>query len=186
LTESSTISHQRQAAPQAAAAAVMPAQEPLQQDNHKKLLQGLSIQRKLSIGAVDDPLEQEADAMADKVMRMPEAPFVQRKCAGCDEDDKVRMKPLAASITPFIQTKGGDGGTASDTVTQQVNSTKGSGSIMDSATQSFMENRFGADFSSVKIHTGDDAVQMSRELGAQAFTVGSDIYFNSGKCWHMS
>jgi hypothetical protein len=52
---------------------------------------------------------------------------------------------------------------------------------MDSATQSFMESRFGTDFSNVKIHTGDDAVQMSRALGAQAFTVGSDIYFNSGK-----
>jgi hypothetical protein len=44
-----------------------------------------------------------------------------------------------------------------------------------------MENRFGNNFSDVKIHTGNDAVQMSKELNAQAFTVGSDIYFNSGK-----
>jgi hypothetical protein len=46
---------------------------------------------------------------------------------------------------------------------------------------SFMESRFGTDFSGVKIHTDTNAVQMSRELNAQAFTVGSDIYFNSGK-----
>jgi Domain of unknown function (DUF4157) len=140
------------------------------------------IQRKLSIGSVNDPLESEADAMADKVMRMPETPFVQRKCAHCEEEEKVQRKSLSADITPFIQTKGGDGsGTASDTVTQQINATRGSGNSMDRPTQSFMESRFGTDFSNVKIHTGHDAIQMSRELNAQAFTVGSDIYFKSGK-----
>jgi hypothetical protein len=44
-----------------------------------------------------------------------------------------------------------------------------------------MESRFGSDFSSVKIHSDDSAAQISRELNAQAFTVGNDIYFNSGK-----
>jgi hypothetical protein len=52
-----------------------------------------AIQPKLSIGAVNDPLEYEADAMADKVMSMQEVPVVassgaggiQRKCAGCEE-----------------------------------------------------------------------------------------------------
>jgi LysM repeat protein len=140
-----------------------------------------TIQRKLSIGSADDPLEQEADVIADTIMRMPQSPFVQRKCAQCEEEEKLQMKPLASSITPFIQTKGADGGTASDAVTQKINATRGSGSNMDRPTQSFMESRFGTDFSIVKIHTGDDAVQMSRELNAQAFTVGSDIYFNSGK-----
>jgi hypothetical protein len=39
----------------------------------------------------------------------------------------------------------------------------------------------GADFSQVKIHTGEEAAGMSNALNAQAFTVGNDIYFNSGK-----
>jgi len=52
---------------------------------------------------------------------------------------------------------------------------------MDSGTKSFMESRFREDFSDVKIHTGNYAVQMSQELNAQAFTVGNDIYFNSGE-----
>jgi Domain of unknown function (DUF4157) len=172
---------QQQAAVHAAASQVMPAREPLRQDNDKEALQGISIQRKLSIGAVDDPLENEADAMAGKVMRMPEQPFVQRKCARCDEEEQVQRRPLAASVTPFIQAKGAEGGTAGDILTQQINATRGSGSSMDRPTQSFMESRFGTDFSNVKIHTGDYAVQMSRELNAQAFTVGSDIYFSSGK-----
>ncbi len=146
----------------------------------------VAVQCKLAIGAVNDPLEAEADAMADQVMQMPtpqsvvrSAPGqVQRKCAECEEEEAVQRKPLAS----FIQKKGGEAGVAaSDGVSSKINSSKGSGSSMDSSTQSFMESRFGTDFSNVKIHTGTDAVQMSRELNAQAFTVGNDIYFNSGK-----
>ncbi|WP_460201186.1 eCIS core domain-containing protein [Scytonema sp. NUACC21] len=37
-----------------------------------------------------------------------------------------------------------------------------------------METRFGADFSSVRVHTDSNAVQMNKELGAQAFTHGND------------
>ena len=44
-----------------------------------------------------------------------------------------------------------------------------------------MQSSFGFDFSHVNIHTDTGAVQMSKELHAQAFTQGSDIYFNSGK-----
>jgi len=44
-----------------------------------------------------------------------------------------------------------------------------------------MESAFGADFGGVRVHTGNEAVQMNRELRAQAFTHGSDIYFNAGK-----
>jgi hypothetical protein len=44
-----------------------------------------------------------------------------------------------------------------------------------------MESRFGADFSNVKIHTGSYATQLSKDLNAQAFTVGNDVYFNEGK-----
>jgi Domain of unknown function (DUF4157) len=163
-----------------AAAAIEPLQQSEGRDIRRESLQGLFIQRKLSIGAVNDPLENEADAMADTVMRMQEQPFVQRKCTQCEEEE-IQRKTFTASITPFIQTKDADGGIASDSVTNQINATRGSGSLMDGPAQSFMESRFGADFSNVKIHTGEDAVQMSRELNAQAFTVGSDIYFNSGK-----
>jgi Domain of unknown function (DUF4157) len=137
------------------------------------------IQPKLSVGAVDDPFEREADAMADRVMRMPETSFIQRKCAACEhEEEKIHRK-----ITPFIQKQsiGSEGGQASESVSNQIENSRGGGSRMSENTLSFMESRFGADFSDVKIHTDSNAVQMSRELNAQAFTVGSDIYFNSGK-----
>ncbi len=44
-----------------------------------------------------------------------------------------------------------------------------------------MESRFGADFSDVRIHTGAEAAQLSRDLQAQAFTHGRDIYFGAGR-----
>ncbi|KAA2239289.1 DUF4157 domain-containing protein [Chitinophaga agrisoli] len=138
----------------------------------------LPVQRKLAIGAVDDPLEREADSMADKVMRMPIPSFIQRKCAHCEEEKKAQRKPLAA----FIQKKGTEGNSyTSNAVASQIQATKGSGSTLLRNTKSFMESRFGADFSRVRLHTGDYAAQMSTELNAQAFTVGNDIYFNAGK-----
>ncbi len=144
-------------------------------------LNGRPIQFKLSVGAPDDPLEHEADAMADRVMRMPSSNFVQRKCAHCEEEEKVQRRAVASSITPYIQAKGAGGDIASDSVASQIEATRGRGSSIDRSVQFFMENSFGADFSKVNIHTGDYAVQMSNELNAQAFTVGSDIYFNEGK-----
>jgi hypothetical protein len=47
--------------------------------------------------------------------------------------------------------------------------------------RSFMEPRFGSDFSKVRVHTGSEAVQMNRDLNAQAFTHQQDVYFGAGK-----
>ena len=44
-----------------------------------------------------------------------------------------------------------------------------------------MEPRFGIDFSQVRVHTGQDAIQKCRGLSAQAFTHGQHIYYGAGK-----
>ncbi|MDX1670858.1 MAG: DUF4157 domain-containing protein [Balneolaceae bacterium] len=62
-----------------------------------------------------------------------------------------------------------------------LSGTKGSGDPLPDNVRSYMEPRFGADFSNVRIHTGSDATGMSSQIRAQAFTHGSDIYFNRGK-----
>ncbi len=165
-------------------ATVLPVQQDfvqIKKTDTKLQSKGIYIQPKLTVGAPDDPYEKEADAVADKVMRMPEQNFVQRKCADCEKNEKLQRKPVSESITPLIQTKSEGNATVSKVTADAIHSSKGSGGALDSNTQSFMSSRFGTDFSNVKIHTGSYAVQMSRELNAQAFTVGSDIYFNSGK-----
>ncbi|MEO7769088.1 MAG: hypothetical protein ABIS01_16775, partial [Ferruginibacter sp.] len=66
----------------------------------------IKVQPKLTIGPVDDPYEREADAVAEKVMRMPanetEPAFfqlkslqitpVQRKCTACADEEKLQRK----------------------------------------------------------------------------------------------
>ena len=67
----------------------------------------IGLQRKLTVGAADDPYEQEADRVARQVMNTSDAVAansMQRAMA--PEEDKNQMlqpKPLAASITPFMQ-----------------------------------------------------------------------------------
>jgi outer membrane protein OmpA-like peptidoglycan-associated protein len=170
------------------------------------------IQPKLTVNEPGDMYEQEADAMADKVMRMTDRqglpPFfpptagtgisrlVQRKCAACahEEEQQVQRQKDKEEEMPMVQKKCAaceheeqevqrkeNGQPVSEDVSTSLNSTKGGGQPLQHETKSWMENRFGADFGGVKIHTGSEAVQLNRDLNAQAFTHGSDIYFNEGK-----
>ena len=140
------------------------------------------LQAKLAVSQPDDKYEKEADTVADNVMQMPGQNFVQRKCAHCEEEEKkIQRKPISETLTPFVQTKREAGATVSDSLSNKISSSLGAGNNMDSNTQSFMSSRFGNDFSSVKIHTDGEAIQMNRELNAKAFTTGNDIYFNEGE-----
>ena len=66
------------------------------------------IQAKLEVGAVNDPLEHEADRVADQVMRMPAPevfaasapPQISRKCAACEEEEKLQKKEAGALPVP--------------------------------------------------------------------------------------
>lgn len=144
-------------------------------------LQCLTIQPKLTVGQMDDPHEKEADAVADQVMRMPEQNFIRRKCAGCEEEEKISRKPLFQNRMPLVQAKSEGSATISEGAANSIQSSRGSGSGLDGQTQSFMSNRMGSDFSGVKIHTDNEAVQLNRGLNAKAFTVGRDVYFNEGQ-----
>lgn len=60
-------------------------------------------------------------------------------------------------------------------------SLQGQGSPLPTDVRSRMESRFGTDFSEVRVHAGSDAAHLSRQLSAQAFTHGSDVYFGEGR-----
>ena len=64
---------------------------------------------------------------------------------------------------------------------QQLAENKGKGRPLPPPVRKKMEAAFHEDFSEVRIHTDPEVVQMSQELGAQAFTHGQDVYFNEGK-----
>lgn len=71
--------------------------------------------------------------------------------------------------------------TASAAVESGVAHSRGSGQPLPEQTREEMETSMGANFSDVRVHHDAHAEKISRELNAQAFTHGSDIYFNSGK-----
>ncbi|WP_299222274.1 DUF4157 domain-containing protein [uncultured Aquimarina sp.] len=139
------------------------------------------VQTKLTIGQPNDVYEQEADAVANQVMKMSthQDTLIQRKCDQCEEEE-LQMKPLSNSISPIVQ-KQSNGGMGSSTISKSLAKSKGSGQKMDNTTKSFMNKGIGADFSNVKIHTDSNAIQMNQSLRAKAFTNGNDIYFNKGQ-----
>jgi hypothetical protein len=55
-----------------------------------------------------------------------------------------------------------------------------SGQPLDRPTRQFMEGRMGHDFGDVRVHTDATASDSARSVNAQAYTVGSDIVFQSG------
>lgn len=110
--------------------------------------------------------EEELATQQGQVMELPENEAL---AAGqVEEEEEVQANPNGqASLNSFTESK--------------LQTGPGSGNKMDSAIQREMESGFGADFSGVSIHTDSTSEQMNKELGAQAFTHGNDIYFNKGK-----
>jgi len=172
-----------------------------------RLIASRQLQTKLTVGRPDDIYEQEADRVADRVMKMPDSSApIKRMCTECE--DEIREKPLGSiqGITRvmtkglygsgcdsapslgeedemLINTKPGSGNSGEVTFNLQrrLTNTAGKGVPLTDDIRSYMEPRFGYNFKDVKVHTDDEAVQMTNELGAHAFTTGKNIYFNSGK-----
>ena len=131
------------------------------------------IQTKLSINQPGDQYEQEADRIADQVMRMPDT-VLQRKCAKCNEDEE-----------KILQAKGSPG---QEPVAQIQNVPplvrevlRSPGQSLDPATRAFMEPRFGHDFSRVRVHSGMAAEQSAQSVNANAYTVGHNVVFGAGR-----
>jgi hypothetical protein len=120
------------------------------------------LQTKLTIGASNDPLEQEADRVADQVLAAP----VNTAVSGAAP----RIQRLTGQGT-------GDPGTAPASVDRVLS---GSGRPLDPAMQQDMGHRFGHDFSQVRVHTDSIAEQSAQDINARAYTVGHNIVFGAG------
>jgi hypothetical protein len=121
------------------------------------------MQKKLRIGAVNDPLEYEADRVADQVLRMP-------------LDAKTKKAPI--KLQRLSHTGSDHEGGVPESVHQTLS---GSGRPLDASLQQDMSNRFGHDFSGVRVHQGGGAEQSVRDVNAKAYTVGKNIVFGTGE-----
>lgn len=104
------------------------------------------------------------------------ASVVQREAA--PEEDKDATMQVKPALQPA--STGGSVDVGSD-IEHRLGRSRGTGNPLPDYVRGFMEPRFGSDFSGVRVHTGHEAVQMNQALNAQAFTVGRDIYYGSGK-----
>lgn len=143
-----------------------------------------AAQSVLTISQPGDAAEREADAVAERVVGgsrlvgLPDTMFVQpaiqRKCAECEREVKeqsvhrkknTRDTPVAGSFA----------------LKSQLEAARGQGSALPDHTRHHMESAYGTNFGGVRVHTDSQSVMMSRQLNAQAFTYGKDIYFDEGR-----
>lgn len=135
------------------------------------------MQTKLIIGSASDPLEREADAVADRVMQMdrlaaaPPAPPVPSGGAGT-ATGKAMGKVLCSTVGPTSSA------IAAPPIVQEV--LHSSGLPLDQTARQFMEPRFGHDFSRVRIFTDAKAAESAKQIGARAYTVGNNVVFGQG------
>jgi hypothetical protein len=116
------------------------------------------VQAKPKVDTPGDSFEQEADRVSDHLMHTSEAQ-PQRDCACGGDCSECGAERDAAGARP-----------SSSNIEQPV----------PDALRQHMERSLGADFSDVRIHTGAEAARKAEEIGAKAFTRGSDIYINEG------
>lgn len=125
-------------------------------------------------------MEGEEEEMLQKMEGEEEEEMVQRMEG--EEEEGMINKMEGEEEEETLQTKSNSKtNTASKGLSQQLKSKSGKGRRLSESTQAEMESAFKTDFSDVNIHTDLDAIVLNKELGAQAFTHGKDVYFNSGK-----
>ena len=149
----------------------------------QRLINSHYIQAKLNVSTPGDPLEEEADRVADTVMRMTDSQAdsrvtvstplsqVNRKCLECEEEEGMLQG----------ETEPGDQIEVSRGVETQIDTLRGGGQPLPESMRAHFEPRFGHDFSGVRLHTGTDAARLARSINAKAFTIGQDVAFGAGQ-----
>jgi hypothetical protein len=128
----------------------------------ERLLKSGGIQAKLKVNEPGDVYEQEADRIADQVMATPAHPAIN-------------------GAPPRIQRFSGQAN-GLDTAPASVDWTLASpGRPLDPALRRDMEQRFGHDFSEVRVHSGTAAQQSAQDMNAIAYTVGHNIVFGADR-----
>jgi hypothetical protein len=146
----------------------------------QQLLGSGAIKAKHSISRPGDPAEQEADAMADHIMRSHAGAEATGCTCGTEEGEMCDECRQKAGLMRKASA-GGDAG-RSGSGSRVLNAIRRSpGHPLDAATRAFFEPRFGRDFSDVRIHTDDSAAASARSIHAHAYAAGEHLVFDTGK-----
>lgn len=121
------------------------------------------LQARLQAGAVDDPLEREADRVADQVLS--------------DRPAVANSRP-AHAVQRVSRVADGEGGEVPASVEYAL---AGSGRPLEPALRRDMEQRFGHDFARVRVHDDAAAQRSAQDVSARAYTAGGQIAFAAGE-----
>ncbi|HMG13848.1 MAG TPA: DUF4157 domain-containing protein, partial [Saprospiraceae bacterium] len=153
-----------------------------------------TVQMKMTVNKPGDKFEREADNMAEKIMRMPDSNSsskedkIQRQ-----SDDKLQKKEedkiqkantkednLQKKEENKIQRNGSESAPAVNANTQSAiqNKTAGGGQPLSNDVRNYMEPRFGADFSNIRVHNDAESAGLSNQLSARAFTYKNNVFFS--------
>ncbi len=122
------------------------------------------LQTKLAVGSVSDPLEAEADRIADRLVSNRSARDLPVTALGDGLQRRAAQEPAAEG--------GGLEG--------RLEAAAGRGQPLEAAARRRAEGGLGFSFDGLRIHADAEADRMNREIGARAFTRGRDIYFSAG------
>lgn len=160
-----------------------------------------ALQPKLEVGPAGDRYEREADRVARTVVGATSASVrrhgdedvqmsrLQRQGPEEEElqmsrlqrqgleEEELQMSRLQRSVAPVVGAAGGE----LDSATEAAIARAGSGGRpLEAGMQRDMESSFGADFSSVRVHTGPRTDALNSAMQSRAFTTGSDVFVRSG------
>lgn len=131
-----------------------------------------------------EPKDEEQKVQKKEDKKEDEKP-VQKKAdtKEIEQDDKVskkaiRMKEISGS--KIAKKANGESKEASKNIEEKLSASKGKGFALPNDIKKELEGKMKANFENVRIHNDNEAITMTKELNALAFTHGNDIYFNEG------
>jgi hypothetical protein len=132
---------------------------------------GKSTARAVDAKASPAPTRNISSAAKQTLQRKCACATANAECETCQKKEREQKLQKSASGP-------GRAGVAPPVVGHVLNSP---GRPLEPATRSFMEPRFGRDFSGVRIHNDSRAAESARAVDAHAYTVGQHIVFDQGK-----
>jgi hypothetical protein len=140
----------------------------------------LTLQTKLKISEPGDQYEQEADRIADQVMRSPE-PTIQHQMEPNKEKERMVQREAISNSITSLQSHSTDQDQPSEVPPIVDEVLKSTGQPLDKEPRTFMEHQFGYDFGRVRVHADPKGNESAQTLHANAFTVGDHLVFDAGR-----
>jgi hypothetical protein len=143
-----------------------------------------AIQPKLAINQPGDVYEQEADRVSEQVMNMS-ATQSQRACTCGGDCPKCQTEPPSQQHARLQMKRIGPSGLGQTSVPPIVHDVlRSPGRPLDPESRLFMEQRFGHDFTGVRVHMDERAARSADAIHAAAYTSDQHIVFGEARYGH--